>query len=45
MINSKPLIVMKLKNSNCGETQKIKWGEMEMKLKNPNCDETKKLKL
>ena len=41
---------MKLKNSNCGETQKLKLGgnlrpQMEMKLKNLNFDETEKLKL
>ena len=32
---------MKLKNSNCDETQKI----MLKKLKNSNCDETRKIKL
>ena len=37
MINSKPLIVMKLKNSNSGETQKLKWGG--------NGNETQKPKL
>ena len=33
---------MKLKNSNCDETQKT---QIVIKLKNSNCDETQKLKL
>ena len=38
-------IVMKLKNSNCDKTQKLKlwWNsktKIVMKLKNSNCDET-----
>ena len=41
---------MKLKNSNCDETQKIKFwwnsrNQMVIKLKNINCDKTQKLKL
>ena len=38
----KTQIVMKLKNPNCDEVQKIKF---MMKLKNSNCDEIYKLKL
>ena len=44
---------MKLKNSNCDKTKKLKLGkknkrkktQIVMKLNNSNCDETQKLKL
>ena len=48
--NSTTQIVMKLKNSNCDETQKLNFfsnskTQIMMKLKNSNCDQTPKLKL
>ena len=48
--NSKTRIVTKLKNSNCKQTQKLKFWQnsktqIVTKLKNSNCDKTQKLKL
>ena len=42
--------MVKLENSNCDETQKLKWGwnsesQTVNKLKNSNCDEPQNLKI